>query len=270
MKNIFMHWTATTTDTLESVNFSLKGRIALVTGASRGIGLSAAKAFAEAGADVIVCSRDQITLESVAGQIRALGREALPISVNVADRQEVQSAVKTALSTFGKIDILVNNAGTIRRKPALEWTDEDWDEVLNVNLKGTLMFCQEVGRQMIAREQGGKIINVASLSSVIGAPNIIGYPSSMGGVASLTRSLAVEWAKHRINVNAIGPGYIRTAFNLVVQQDKARSDWIASRIPLGRWGEPDDLKGTFVFLASSASDYITGQIIYVDGGWTAA
>jgi 2-deoxy-D-gluconate 3-dehydrogenase len=255
---------------LQSNYCDLRGRVALVTGASRGIGLSAATALAEAGADVIVCSRDQTQLEKVALGIQALGRKALPLALNVADRIEVQSRVREALSTFGRIDILVNSAGTVKRKPATEWTIEEWDEVIDVNLKGTLLLCQEVGKHLIARNEGGKIINIASLTSVIGIPNIIAYGSSKGGVVSLTKGLAVEWAKYRINVNAVGPGYIRTELTRALQEDKARSDYILSRIPFRRWGEPDDLKGTFVFLASPASDYITGQVIWVDGGWTAA
>jgi 2-deoxy-D-gluconate 3-dehydrogenase len=178
--------------------------------------------------------------------------------------------VEEGMQAFGKLDILVNSAGTISRKPAVDWTDKEWEQDLNVNLKGTFLCCQEVGRRMISLENGGKIINVASLLSVIGVPNVIPYASSKGGVASLTRGLAVEWAKYRINVNAVGPGYIRTDLTRALQEDTSRSSNITSRIPVGRWGMPNDLKGTFVFLASSASDYITGQIIWVDGGWTAA
>jgi 2-deoxy-D-gluconate 3-dehydrogenase len=250
--------------------FVLKGKTALVTGASRGLGFSAASALAEAGADVIVCSRNKTTLDSVVRYIESLGRKALPLRVDVSDRASVKSMVDEGLRVFGKLEVLVNSAGTISRKPAVDWTDEEWDQELDVNLKGTFLCCQEVGRHMIDLNTGGKIINVASLLSAIGVPNIIPYASSKGGVASLTRSLAVEWAKYRINVNAVGPGYIRTEMTRALQEDKNRSFNITSRIPLGRWGMPDDLKGAFLFLASTASDYITGQIIWVDGGWTAA
>ena len=251
-------------------DFNLDGRIALITGASRGIGLSAAIALAGSGADVAVCSRNQEALERVAKQLQSLGRKALPVVANAGDPQSVRAAVKDVLTSFGRIDILVNSAGTIFRAPATEWTTESWDDVVDVNLRGTFLFSQEVGKSMIARKLGGKIINIASLGSVIGLPNVVAYVSSKGGVMSLTRSLAIEWAKYRINVNAIGPGYIRTELSQALQNDKKRSDYIVSRIPIGCWGEPEDLKGTFVFLASSASDYITGQTIFVDGGWTAA
>jgi len=250
--------------------FDLSGRVALVTGASRGIGLAAATGLAESGADVVVCSREIASLQKVAEGIQSLGKKALPIAVDVADRKQVETTVQRALASFGRIDILVNAAGTINRKPAAEWTAEEFDRVMQVNLGGMFAFCQEVGKHMISRNQGGKIINIASLASAIGLPNIIAYGSSKGGVASLTRGLAVEWAKYRINVNAIGPGYIRTELTKALQQDEKRSQYIVSRIPMGHWGEPDDLKGAFVFLASPASDYITGQIIWVDGGWTAA
>jgi 2-deoxy-D-gluconate 3-dehydrogenase len=209
-------------------------------------------------------------LGEVASKLQSLGRKALPVAVNVGDPQSIRSAVKSVLATFGKIDILVNSAGTISRAPATDWTTEKWDEVMDINLRGTFLFCQEVGKNMIARNEGGKIINIASLGSVLGLPNVVAYGSSKGAVVSLTKSLAIEWAKYRINVNAIGPGYIRTELTQPLQEDKKRSEYIVSRIPLGRWGEPDDLKGAFVFLASPASDYITGQLIFVDGGWTAA
>jgi len=250
--------------------FELNGKVSLVTGASRGIGLAAATALAEAGSDVVLCSRNQTALQDAAKSILALDRKVLPIPIDVSDRQQVVRMMKQAISHFGKIDILVNCAGTVALKPALEWDDKEWREVIDVNLRGTFLCCQEVARHMIERAQGGKIINTASLLSAIGVPNIIAYASSKGGVASLTRSLAVEWAKYGINVNAIGPGYIRTDLTRALQQDKDRSAYVVSRIPFRRWGEPDDLKGAFVFLASAASDYVTGQIIWVDGGWMAA
>jgi len=249
--------------------FDLTGKVAIVTGASRGIGAAAASALAEAGADVVACSRNQEALKLVVEDVRKLGRNALQVMVDVSNRSQIQTAVREALREFGKIDILVNSAGTIIRKPSMEMTEEEWTQVIDLNLKGTFFFCQDVAREMIARNQGGKIINVASLWASLGVPNLIGYASSKGGVGSLTRSLAAEWAKYRINVNAVGPGYIRTDLNIAVQNDADRSAYVVSRIPLGRWGEPEDLKGAMVFLASKASDYVTGQIIWVDGGWTA-
>src|SRR5271167_1761992 len=249
--------------------FDLSGKIAIVTGASRGIGAAATIALAEAGADIVACSRNQEALKQIVEEVQKLGRNAFCVQVDVSNRAQIQTAVREAIREFGKIDILVNSAGTIVRKPSLEWTEEEWAQVMDLNLKGTFFFCQEAAREMIARNQGGKIINVASLLSAIGVPNIIGYASSKGGVASLTRSLAAEWAKYRINVNAVGPGYIRTELTQALQNDANRSAYIVSRIPLGRWGQPADLEGAMVFLASKASDYITGQIIWVDGGWTA-
>jgi len=249
--------------------FELDGEVALVTGASRGIGLAAATALAEAGSDVVLCSRNLTALQDVSKKILSLDRKVLPIPVDVSDRSQVLRMTKQVISHFGKIDILVNCAGTIALKPAIDWNDEEWHQVIDVNLKGTFLCCQEIARHMIDRAQGGKIINTASLLSTIGSPNIIGYASSKGGVASLTRSLAVEWAKYGINVNAIGPGYIRTELTHALQEDRDRSAEVVSRIPLRRWGNPDDLKGAFVFLASAASDYVTGQIIWVDGGRTA-
>jgi len=249
--------------------FDLRGKTAIVTGASRGIGAAAAIALAEAGADIVACSRNQEALKLVVEDVRKLGRNAVQVMVDVSNLPQIQAAVREALREFGKIDVLVNSAGTIIRKPSVEMTEEEWTQVIDLNLKGTFFFCQEVAKEMIARNESGKIINVASLWASLGVPNLIGYASSKGGVGSLTRSLAAEWAKYRINVNAVGPGYIRTELNLAVQNDADRSAYVVSRIPLGRWGEPEDLKGAMVFLASKASDYITGQIVWVDGGWTA-
>ena len=249
--------------------FDLSGKVALVTGASRGIGFAAATALAAAGADVIVCSRNLPALGDVVKEIELSGRRTLAIQVDVSDPSSVRNMIAEARRAFGRLDILVNSAGQISRKPATEWSVQEWTESIDVNLRGTFLCCQEAGRNMILRREGGKIINVASLLSTIGVPNIVPYASSKGGVASLTRSLAVEWAKYGINVNAVGPGYVRTELTRALQDDATRSSNIVSRIPIGRWGTPQDLKGAFIFLASRASDYITGQIIYVDGGWTA-
>jgi len=249
--------------------FDLSGKVALVTGASRGIGFAAATALAAAGADVIVCSRNLPALGNVVKEIELSGRRTLAIQADVSDPSGVRNMIAEARRAFGRLDILVNSAGQISRKPATEWSVQEWSESIDVNLRGTFLCCQEAGRNMILRKEGGKIINVASLLSAIGVPNIVPYASSKGGVASLTRSLAVEWAKYGINVNAVGPGYVRTELTRALQNDATRSSNIVSRIPIGRWGTPQDLKGAFVFLASRASDYITGQIIYVDGGWTA-
>jgi 2-deoxy-D-gluconate 3-dehydrogenase len=250
--------------------FDLKGNNALVTGASRGIGFAAATALAEAGADLIVCSRNLSALGEVVKAVEVTGRRALAFQTDVSDPKSVRNMIAETYRAFGKVNILVNCAGQISRKAATEWSVQEWTETIDVNLRGTFLCCQEVGKNMILDKEGGKIINVASLLSAIGVPNIVPYASSKGGVASLTRSLAVEWAKYGINVNAIGPGYVRTELTRALQEDATKSSNIVSRIPIGRWGTPQDLKGTFIFLASHASDYVTGQIIYVDGGWTAA
>lgn len=247
--------------------FTLTDKIAIVTGASQGIGEGIAVALAEAGADVVLASRNLASLEAVASRIAALGRTAMPVRVDVAQRADHDRLVAATLDRWGRIDILVNNAGTNVRVPAEDFREEDWDVVVNTNLKGTFFLTQLVGRQMIARRRG-KIVNIASLASITGLPNLAAYTSSKGGIAALTRMLAIEWAKHQINVNAICPGYIRTSLTKAIQ-DSPRGAYIESRIPWGRWGVPDDIAGTVVFLASEASDYMTGQLIVVDGGWMA-
>jgi len=247
--------------------FDLTGKTAVVTGASRGIGLMAATTLAEAGADLVLC--DLAPLDDAVKRIERFGR-ALPVKVDVSSRESVQKAVAEGVRKFGKLDIVVNAAGTNLRKPAEDFSEEEWSLVVNVNLRGTFFCCQEVGKQIIAQQTGGKIINVASLLSAHGVPitGIVPYACSKAGVGGLTRSLALEWAKHKINVNAVGPGYISTELTRSIHEDPSRSAMIESRIPMGRWGVPEDLKGAFLFLASRASDYVTGQILFVDGGWT--
>lgn len=247
--------------------FKLTHKVAIVTGASQGLGEAIAVAFAEAGADVVLASRNLANLEAVASRITALGRTTVPVQADIARRADHDRIVAAALDRWGRIDILVNNAGTNVRVPAEEFREEDWDVIVNTNLKGTFFLTQLVGRQMIA-QQRGKIINIASLTSITGLPNLAAYTSSKGGIAALTRMLAIEWAKHQINVNAVCPGYFRTPLTKPVQES-ARAAYIESRIPMGRWGVPDDLAGTIVFLASEASDYMTGQLVVVDGGWMA-
>lgn len=248
---------------------SLTGKTAIVTGASRGLGKAMALGLAEAGADVVLVSRGMPELRAAAQEIGRLGRSALPISADVSNLKDVGAMVERVVSEFGRIDILVNNAGTTVRMPSESFTEEAWDKVIDVNLKGAFFCAQAVGKVMI-NQSSGKIINIASLLSVIGVPTAVAYAASKGGISQLTKTLAVEWAKYNINVNAIGPGYFRTDLTKPLQEDKDRSAQILSRIPMRRWGDPDDLKGVVVFLASEASDYITGQTIYVDGGWLAA
>ena len=246
----------------------LDGKIALVTGASRGLGRAMALGLAEAGADVAVVSRTKEALESVAEEIGALGRRGLAVRADVTDRDEGTDMVRRTMEAFGRIDILVNNAGTIFRAAAEEHPEEEWDRVMAVNLKGVFLCCQAVGKVMIAQRRG-KIINIGSLLSEIGVPLIPAYSASKGGVRQLTKALAVEWAQYNVHVNAIGPGYFRTELTDALQKDEERAAWILSRTPMGRWGVPEDMKGPVVFLASDASDFITGQMLYVDGGWLA-
>lgn len=246
----------------------LDGKIGIVTGASRGLGKSMAMGLAEAGADLAIISRGMPDLIEVAKEIEKLDRKVLPISADVSDLKQANDMVEKVLAEFGKIDILVNNAGTTVRMKVEDFTEEAWDKVMAVNLKGAFFCAQAVGKVMI-KQMSGKIINTASLLSAIGVPNAVAYAATKGGIAQITKCMAVEWAKYNINVNAIAPGYFRTPLTKPLQDDPVRSAQILSRIPMQRWGDPDDLKGIVVFLASEASNYVTGQVIFVDGGWMA-
>jgi 2-deoxy-D-gluconate 3-dehydrogenase len=249
--------------------FDLAGRRALVTGASRGLGAAAATALAEAGASVILLGREIETLRRRAEELASTGARTAMVVCDMGDREQVERGAAEAIECFGGVDILVNNAGIIRRSPAETMTSEDWSAVLEVNLTGVFLLSQRIGRRMI--EQGsGKIINIASLLSFSGGLNVAAYTASKSGIAGLTRALANEWGKHGVNVNAIAPGYFRTDATLALQQNPERYNALLSRIPMGRWGEPEDLKGSVLFLASRASDYINGHILTVDGGWMAA
>ena len=249
--------------------FDLSGKVALVTGASRGLGAGMAMALAAAGADLALVSRTVEDLEKVAHEVRDLGRSAFVIPADLSQVSEVQAMVVAAEKHYGRIDILLNNAGFNIRKPALEVSEEDWDRLNAVNLKAVFFASQAAAPGMISRG-GGKIINIASLTTVLGFPHLSVYGATRGGVGQLTKALAVEWAPHRINVNAIGPGYYETAQTRLLFEDPERLEWIRSRIPLGRTGVAEDLAGALLFLASAASDYVTGQILFVDGGWLAA
>lgn len=248
---------------------SLSGKTALVTGASAGLGKGIALALAEAGADLVLAARRETELRQVAEMARHLGRKAVTVPTDVRDRGQVERLVDVAAVEFGAVDVLCNAAGVNRRAPLLEMDESDWDEVLATNLKSVFLVSQAVARRMAPRRRG-KIINLASLTSVIGIEHIGAYGASKGGVAQLTKAMAVEWAKYRINVNAIGPGYFHTHLTDAVFADPERAAWVRSRIPFGAEGVPEDLAGAAVFLASEASDYITGQIIFVDGGWLAS
>jgi len=246
--------------------FKLYDRIALVTGASTGLGAAIAIALAEAGAHV-ACHGNTRSPESTCDQIASAGGVAHPISGDLSQPETPKHLVAQTLERFGRIDILINNAGTIRRAPAADYSDEDWDAVIEVNLSSVFRLSRLAGKQMIERGNGGKIVNIASLLSFQGGITVPAYAASKGGVAQLTKALANEWSQHRINVNAIAPGYMRTANTAALEADETRNRQILERIPAGRWGEPEDLAGAAVFLSSSASDYINGHILVVDGGW---
>ena len=246
--------------------FKLQDRVALVTGASTGLGAAIAIALAGAGAQV-ACHGNTRSPGATCEQIKTGGGVAFAISGDLGQADTPQHLVTQTLERFGRIDILINNAGTIRRAPAVDYSDEDWAAVIEVNLSSVFRLSKLAGRQMIERGGGGKIVNIASLLSFQGGITVPAYAASKGGVAQLTKALANEWAKHRINVNAIAPGYMRTANTAALQADETRNRQILERIPAGRWGEPEDLAGAAVFLASRASDYINGHVLVVDGGW---
>lgn len=245
--------------------FSLKGKVAAVTGGTRGIGRSLALALAEAGADVALLQRDVSQL-TVKQEIETLGRKCEIVACDLFDMDQVKEAVPTVIDKLGKIDILVNNAGIQRRSPATEFSEEDWDDVMNVNLKAVWILSQKAGQHMVPKKSG-KIINIASLNSFQGGITIPAYASAKGGIAQLTKALANEWAAYQVNVNAIAPGYIATDMNEALIDDNTRSRQIMERIPAGRWGTPEDFKGTVIYLASDASNFVHGHLLAVDGGW---
>jgi 2-dehydro-3-deoxy-D-gluconate 5-dehydrogenase len=245
--------------------FRLDGKVAIVTGASKGLGQGMALGLAEAGADLAIVARGD-TAET-AGLIEKLGRKCLRIQADMGDRKSVRTIVDKTMAVYGKIDILVNNAGTIRRAEFLDFTEEDWDAVIKVNLDSVFFLSQAVAKVMVKRGQGGKIINTASMLSFQGGIRIPSYTAAKSGVMGLTRIMANELAKHNINVNAIAPGYMSTELTSALQNDPIRNKAIVDRIPAGHWGSADDLKGVVVFLASEASSYIQGYTIAVDGGW---
>lgn len=248
--------------------FKLDGRIALVTGASVGLGASIAVALAEAGADVATHCHFEGEAVETCTLIENLGRQSFSVAGDLSDKNVPKRIVDEVLEKFGRIDILVNNAGMIRRAPAVDFSEEDWSTVLEVNLSSVFRLSQAVGRKMI-KNGGGKIVNIASLLSFQGGITVPAYTASKSGVAGLTKALANEWAKHNINVNAIAPGYMATNNTTALRADETRNRQILERIPAGRWGTPEDLAGAAVFLSSAASDYLQGHILVVDGGWMA-
>ena len=245
--------------------FKLDGKVAAVTGATRGIGRSIALSLAEAGADIALLQRSPEQTD-VKEEIESLGRKCLIVPCDLEDIDQVKAAIPNVVSHFGKIDILVNNAGIQRRSPSVDFSEQDWDDVINVNLKTVWLLCQQAGRYMVPNGKG-KIINMASLLSYQGGLTVPAYAAAKGGVAQLTKALSNEWAKHNVNVNAIVPGYIATDMNTALIHDDTRNRQILERIPSGRWGNPEDFKGTVVYLASDASNYVHGHLLAVDGGW---
>jgi 2-deoxy-D-gluconate 3-dehydrogenase len=248
--------------------FRLDGKIALVTGATGGIGGAIAVALAEAGADVACHSRQAGGADRTIADVKALGRRGVSITGDMADDQSPKQIVADTIAEFGRLDILINNAGTIRRAPAVDFSEEDWATVVEVNLSSVFRMSQAAGRHMIERGSG-KIVNIASLLSFQGGITVPAYTASKAGVAGVTKALANEWAKFDVNVNAIAPGYIATNNTAALQADETRNRQILERIPTGRWGRPEDLAGAAVFLSSAASDYVHGHILVVDGGWMA-
>jgi len=248
-------------------SFSLKGKVAIVSGSSTGLGQGMCLAFAEAGADIV--GVDYVESPETKAGVQALGKGFLGVVANLMTPEPCAGIVEKAVAEFGKVDVLVNNAGIIRRCDIIDFTEKDWDEVMAINLKTVFFFSQAAARQFIKQGSGGKIINVASMLSFQGGIRVVSYTASKSGVAGITRSMANEWAKHGINVNAVAPGYMATNNTVALRADAERSESILARIPAGRWGLPDDLKGPAVFLASAASDYVNGFTIAVDGGWLA-
>ncbi|MDA3845847.1 MAG: 2-dehydro-3-deoxy-D-gluconate 5-dehydrogenase KduD [Vallitaleaceae bacterium] len=247
--------------------FRLDGKVAIVTGSGQGLGQGMALALAEAGADIV--GVDYSDSNETKELVEKMGKKFLKVQANLMKIDKLESIVAEAVAEFGRVDILVNNAGTIRREDAINFSEKDWDDVMDINVKTVFFFSQAVARQFMKQETGGKIINIASMLSFQGGIRVPSYTASKSGVMGITRLMANEWAKDKINVNAIAPGYMATANTEALRADPVRNAAIVERIPANRWGLPSDLAGPIVFLASSASDYINGYTVAVDGGWLA-
>mgnify|MGYP000051488604 FL=1 len=248
--------------------FDLTGKVAVVTGASRGLGQGMAIGLAQAGADIIAVASTAENAADTVAKIKALGGKAVALGCQQDDAEQVKQLVTDSIAAFGQVDILVNNAGTIRRAPAEEFSDEDWNAVMETNINGVFRLSRGIGKHMLERGSG-KIINIASLLSFSGGITVPAYTASKGAVMQLTKALANEWASKGLQINAIAPGYFATDNTEALRADAERNASISARIPAGRWGNPEDLAGAAVFLASKASDYVNGHIMLVDGGWMA-
>jgi NAD(P)-dependent dehydrogenase (short-subunit alcohol dehydrogenase family) len=249
-------------------DFSLTDKVAVVTGATKGLGLGIARGLAEAGANLVIVSRSQKDCEATAEEMKVTGRQVFPCAADLRELDSIRALVRAAVERFGRIDILVNNAGAAITKPPEAMTEEDWDFVMDLNLKGAFFTAQQVGMQMI-KQQYGKIINVASVFGFVGDGNVVSYCASKGGLVLITKSLALAWARHNIRVNAIAPGYIATEINKETLRQEKVFNHLMKNTPVRRLGEVKDVVGAAVFLASSASDYMTGESIVMDGGWLA-
>ena len=247
--------------------FNLEGKVALITGCNTGLGQGMAVGLAQAGCDIIGVNHSGA--DDTPALVEATGRQFVNINADLMDSSCIPQVVEQAVAAFGRIDILVNNAGIIRRQDAIEFSEQNWDDVMNINSKTVFFMSQAVARQFISQGSGGKIINIASMLSFQGGIRVPSYTASKSAVMGLTRLMANEWAAHNINVNAIAPGYMATNNTEQLRNDEGRSQEILGRIPAGRWGKPDDMMGPVVFLASSASDYVNGYTLAVDGGWLA-
>jgi NAD(P)-dependent dehydrogenase (short-subunit alcohol dehydrogenase family) len=248
--------------------FSLANKVSMVTGSSKGLGRSAALALAKAGSEVAVCGRNQTDVDKVVEEIKALGTNAAGFLFDVTQKHSVQQGVEQIISPFGRIDILLNNAGTNHRVPVLDYPEEQWDKILQTNLKAYFLVAQQVVPQMIQRNYG-KVINMSSILGHVGLPNQLAYASSKGGVEQMTKVMALEWAKEGVRVNAIAPTYFETEMVSQIRQDKERFNFINERTPMGRWGQVEEIEGVVIFLAGPCSDFMTGQSLIIDGGWTA-
>ena len=249
--------------------FKLNGKVAIVTGCARGLGRGIAEGMAEAGADIVGVYNQTDPREGIQKEVENLGRKFLGISADLRYQKPINGIIEKAVKQFGRVDILVNNAGIIRRGESIEFSEKDWDDVMNLNLKSLFVLCQAFAKSVIQQGEGGKIINIASMLSFQGGILVPSYTASKSGVMGLTKLLANEWAQYKINVNAIAPGYMATDNTEPLRKDPVRSAELLERIPMSKWGMPEDLKGAVVFLASEASAYVTGHTLSVDGGWLA-